>query len=184
MSKIGEKPIILPDEVQVEVKEHSVLVKGKEGEIEIFLSKHLSLERKDNELRIKRAKDEKKQKSLHGLYRSLIANAVSGVQKPWEKRLELIGTGYTVKLQGEDLEFKLGFSHKIMFKKVLGIKFQVEGGSKIVVTGCDKQLVGQVAYKIKNLKKPDVYKGKGILFEGEKLRIKPGKKAKTAEATV
>ncbi len=102
------------------------------------------------------------------------------MEKPWQKRLEVVGTGYNVKLQGEDLVFKLGYSHPVVFKKVTGIKFQVEGNNKVIIEGVDKQLVGQIAYQIKMLKKPDVYKGKGIRYEGEKLRIKPGKKAKAA----
>jgi large subunit ribosomal protein L6 len=137
----------------------------------------------NNELIIKRSNEEKKTKSLHGLYRQLVYNGVSGVEKLWEKRLEVVGTGYNVKLQGEDLVFKLGYSHPVVFKKTPGVSYQVDGNTKVIVSGVDKQLVGQIAHKIILLKKPDVYKGKGIRYEGEKLRIKPGKKAKAAGAT-
>ena len=138
--------------------------------------------KEEKNLIIKRNNNEKKVRSLHGLFRQLISNAISGVEKPWEKKLEVVGTGYTVKLQGEDLVFKIGYSHLVTFKKQPGIKYQVEGNNKVTVAGYDKQLVGQVAYQIKMIRKPDVYKGKGIRYLGEKLRIKPGKKAKAAGA--
>jgi large subunit ribosomal protein L6 len=128
---------------------------------------------------VERANNSKFQKSLHGLFRSLIANAVAGVETPWEKKLEVAGTGFNVKMQGEDLVFKVGYNHPVIFKKVEGVKYTVEGNTKVQVKSIDKQLVGEIAYKIKMIRKPDVYKGKGIKYEGEKLRIKPGKKAKT-----
>src|SRR3989344_5586731 len=127
-------------------------------------------------------KELKKVKALHGLYRTLISNAMQGVVTPWQKRLEIVGTGYNAKMQGEDLALKVGYSHPIVFKKVTGIKFQVDGNNIIIISGVDKQLVGQVAHQIKTNKKPDPYKGKGIRYEGERLKLKPGKKAKTAGA--
>lgn len=182
MSKIGQKKIIVPKLVTVEEKDNTVMIKGAMGSIAIKLPNSLSLEKIEEELVLKRANDAKKTKSLHGLFRQLIQNAVTGVEKPWEKRLEIVGTGYNVKLQGEDLVFKVGYSHPVVFKAVTGLKYQVEGNNKLVVSGADRQLVGQVAYQIKMIKKPDVYKGKGIKYENEKLRIKPGKKAKAAGA--
>jgi len=181
MSKIGEKIIEVPATVTLTIDKSTVIVKGKEGELTINLPVELSIDRKENQLTLKRVNDNKKVKSWHGLFRQLIANAVTGVDKPWVKRLEVSGTGYNVKLQGEDLVFKLGYSHLVVFKKVLGVKLGVEGNNKVIVSGPDKQQVGEVAYQIKILKKPDAYKGKGIKYEGEKLRIKPGKKAKGAE---
>ncbi|MGB9707427.1 MAG: 50S ribosomal protein L6 [Microgenomates group bacterium] len=178
MSKIGQKPILLSDKVEVYIDGQEIKIKGPEGELSFTLPKSLLMKKDDRKLVLKRLNEDKKTKSLHGLYRQLISNAVIGVEKLWEKRLEIVGTGYNVKLQGEDLVFKLGYSHPIVFKKPAGIKFKVEGNNKVVVMGIDKQLVGEVAYQIKMLKKPDVYKGKGIKYEGEKLRIKPGKKAK------
>jgi large subunit ribosomal protein L6 len=142
----------------------------------------ITLVKEGSNLVVKRKNNEKKIRSLHGLYRQLIGNAVIGVEKPWEKKLEVSGTGYTVKLQGEDLVFKIGYSHLVTFKKQPGVKYAVEGNNKVTVAGQDKQLVGQVAYQIKMIRKPDVYKGKGIKYLGEKLRIKPGKKAKAAGA--
>ncbi|MCX7880915.1 MAG: 50S ribosomal protein L6 [Patescibacteria group bacterium] len=178
MSKIGEKPVVIKEGVSIIQDKEKILIKGKEGELMINLPPDLVLENKDNLLFLKRKNNKSKVKALHGLYRQLINNAVIGVNKRWEKRLEIVGTGYNVKLQGEDLVFKLGYSHPVIFKKREGIKFNVEGNNKVIVSGCDKQLVGEIAYQIKMLKKPDAYKGKGIRYEDEKLRIKPGKKAK------
>lgn len=174
-------PIPYSQEVIIEINDKTVDIKGKEGQLTFYIPQELIVEKENNTIVVKRLRDDKKIKALHGLYRSLLFNAVSGVQKGWEKRLEIVGTGFNVKAQGEDLVFKLGYSHPITFKKIPGIVFKVEGNNKVVVHGADKQLVGQIAYEIKLLRKPDVYKGKGIRYEGEILRIKPGKKAKTAE---
>ncbi|MBI2641256.1 50S ribosomal protein L6 [Candidatus Roizmanbacteria bacterium] len=182
MSKIGEKSIQIPKSIQVDISQNSVKVKGKEGEISHTLPEVLKVQKEGEALMVKRSNNEKKTKSLHGLFRELLSNAVKGVESPWEKKLEVVGTGFNVKLQGEDLVFKVGFSHPVTFKKVSGTKFKVEGNNKVLVSGIDKQLVGQVAYQIKMLKKPDAYKGKGIRYLGEKIRIKPGKKAKTVTA--
>ncbi len=180
MSKIGQKPIIVPASVQASVQGQTVLVKGKNGELTVELPVNLSVTQEAQTLTLQRKNELKKTKSVHGLYRQLISNAVQGVETFWQKKLEVVGTGYNVKLQGEDLVFKLGYSHPVIFKKVPHIRYQVEGNNKICVLGVDKQLVGQIAFQLKLLKKPDAYKGKGIRYEGEKLRIKPGKKAKTA----
>lgn len=182
MSKIGEKPVVLSSAVTLVIEENKISIKGPQGEMSFNVPKEITVVKEENNLLIKRKNNEKKVRSLHGLYRQLISNAIVGVEKPWEKKLEVVGTGYTVKLQGEDLVFKIGYSHLVTFKKQLGIKYQVEGNNKVTVAGQDKQLVGQVAYQIKMIRKPDVYKGKGIRYLGEKLRIKPGKKAKAAGA--
>lgn len=182
MSKIGEKPVIISTAVNLKIEDNKVTIKGPQGEISLVVPKELTLIKEENNLVLKRKNNEKKTKSIHGLYRQLISNAVSGVEKSWEKKLEVVGTGFTVKSQGEDLVFKVGYSHPVVFKKQPGIKYQVEGNNKITVAGIDKQLVGQVAYQIKIIKKPDVYKGKGIRYLGEKLRIKPGKKVKAGPA--
>ncbi len=183
MSKIGQKQIVVPQTVNLEIAGNLITVKGSAGSVVVELPHNLSVERDKETLSVKRAGDDKKNKSVHGLYRQLLYNAVVGVEKPWEKRLEVVGTGYNVKPQGEDLVFKLGYSHPVVFKAVPGIKYKVEGNNKVVVFGADRQLVGQVAYQIKIIKKPDAYKGKGIKYDQEKLRIKPGKKAKAAGAT-
>lgn len=180
MSKIGQKQIEVSSAVTAEVTQNKIHIKGPLGQVSIELPNGLEATKKENVISIKRLKEDKKTKSLHGLYRQLIYNAVTGAEKAWEKRLEVVGTGYNVKMQGEDLIFKLGYSHPSLFKKVPGISYKVEGNNKVVVSGSDKQLVGQVSYQIKSLRKPDAYKGKGIRYEGEILRIKPGKKAKAA----
>jgi len=182
MSKIGEKVIAISNAVSVTIADNKIIIKGPLGEMSFDVPKELALNRKENQLIIERKNDDKKVRSLHGLYRQLISNAIVGVEKAWEKKLEVVGTGYTVKLQGEDLVFKIGYSHLVTFKKQPGIKYLVEGNTKVTVSGYDKQLVGQIAYQIKMIRKPDVYKGKGIRYLGEKLRIKPGKKAKAAGA--
>lgn len=180
MSKIGEKSIVISSVVNVTIDNNKINIKGPQGEMSFDIPKELTIVREENNLLIKRNNNDKKVRSAHGLYRQLIGNAILGVEKPWEKKLEVVGTGYTVKLQGEDLVFKIGYSHLVTFKKQPGIKYQVEGNNKVTVVGHDKQMVGQVAYQIKMIRKPDVYKGKGIRYLGEKLRIKPGKKAKAA----
>lgn len=183
MSKIGQKTIEIPQGVTCTVEKKTVAVKGPKGEFTLNLPESLEAKMDTNTILIQRKGEDKKTKSLHGLYRQLVFNGVMGVNEHWKKRLEVVGTGFNVKLQGEDLVFKLGYSHQIVFKKVPAIIFQVEGNNTVVVSGVDKQLVGQIAHQIKLLKKPDAYKGKGIRYEGEKLRIKPGKKAKAAGAT-
>lgn len=180
MSKIGNKPVEVPENVNVSITDiNEIKIANGSNEIKIAVPKSLQLSFTDKKVIVKRQSEDKKTKALHGLYRSLIANAVAGVVKPWEKRLEIVGTGYNVKMQGEDLVFKIGYSHPVVFNKVQGIQYKVEGNNKIVVAGIDKQLVGQIAYQIKIIKKPDPYKGKGIRYQGEILKLKPGKKAKT-----
>ena len=179
MSKIGEKVIQIQPGVEVDIIHDLVKVKGKEGGLEFKIPRELQVVRGSEGVKVKRLNEGKRAKSLHGLYRTILSNAIKGIENPWEKRLEVVGTGYNVKLQGEDLVFKIGYSHPLTFKKIPGIRFELEGNNKVIVKGMDKQLVGQVAYQIKSMRMPDAYKGKGIRYEGEKLRIKPGKKAKT-----
>ena len=183
MSKIGNIPVQIPETIKVDINQDAIVVKGVEGELRFTVPKVLQLKQEGDKLLIKAGKEEKKIKSLHGLYRQLIFNAVKGVGTPWQKKLEVVGTGYNVKLQGEDLVFKIGYSHPVIFKKRPQIKFRVEGNNKVVVLGVDKQLVGQIAYQIRILKPPDAYKGKGIRYEGEKIKLKPGKKVKATTAS-
>lgn len=184
MSKIGQKPILIPSDVTIDLeelkakKETLVKIKGKNGQMEIIIPHILKVGKNNNSLVITRRNETKKAKSFHGLFRSLIANAVIGVEKLWCKELEIVGTGYTVKPQGEDLVLKLGYSHLITFKKVAGIKFTIKKTNRITIEGVNKQLVGEVAYQIRSLRKPDPYKGKGIRYLGEVIKLKPGKKVK------
>ena len=180
MSKIGNIPIQVPATVQLKINQNSISFIGREGEMHFTVPKVLQLKQEGDKLLVKAVNDEKKTKSVHGLYRQLLFNAVTGVETPWQKKLEVIGTGFNVKLQGEDLVFKVGYSHPVVFKRNPNIKFQIEGNNKVVVSGFDKQIVGKVAYQIKMIKPPDVYKGKGIRYEGEKIKLKPGKKVKTS----
>ena len=131
MSKIGEKPIIIPPTVSVDIVDTSVTVKGKEGVLTIAIPQGIKAKKQENQLIIIRENNSKYQKSLHGLIRSLIANAVMGVETPWEKKLEVSGTGFNVKMQGEDLVFKVGYNHPVVFKKVEKVTFAVEGTTKI-----------------------------------------------------
>ncbi|MEO6508900.1 MAG: 50S ribosomal protein L6 [Patescibacteria group bacterium] len=180
MSKIGQQTITVPTTVQLEIGGSDVKVKSTNGELSFRLPKAITVSQEGNIVSVKRSSDSKSSKSLHGLYRSLISNAVNGLDKAWTKNLEVVGTGFNVKMQGEDLLFKVGYSHTVTYKKVEGIKFTVDGTTKVSISGADKQLVGQVAYQIKMIRKPDVYKGKGIRYEGEHIKLKAGKKAKTA----
>lgn len=179
MSKIGEKPIEVPDlvEVTIESKSH-ILVKGPKGQLGIDIPHEISVTQEGNIIRVMRSKDAKKDKSFHGLVRSLIANAVYGVSEGWSKRLEVVGTGYNVKMQGKDLVFKVGYSHLVEFKADEDITFSTEGNNICIVSGINKQRVGEIAHRIKSIRKPDPYKGKGIRYEGEYIKLKPGKKAK------
>ena len=178
MSKIGNAPITVPIAVTVQIPGDFVEVKGPNGTLTHSIPHGITVSREGERILVKTKKEDKKTKSMHGFYRQLLANAIAGVEKAWEKRLEVVGTGFNVKLQGEDLIFKLGFSHTVTFVKVPNIIFKVEGNTKVIVSGIDKQKVGQIAYQIKILKKPDVYKGKGIRYQGEIIKLKPGKKVK------
>lgn len=180
MSKIGNKLIPVSSTISVSINGLEINVKGKEGEMKIVLPTTLSALYENGFITVKRLNEKPETKALHGLFRSLLSNAVIGVETPWEKRMEVVGTGFNVKVQGEDLVFKVGFSHPVVFKKVPKVTYSVIGNNKIILKSVDKQLVGEVAYKVKLVRKPDAYKGKGIKYENEKLRIKPGKKAKTA----
>jgi large subunit ribosomal protein L6 len=180
MSKIGNAPVTIEATTQVEINPDLVKVTGKEGSVSIAIPFGISVAKDGEQIIVKRSSESKKVKALHGLIRSLINNAVIGVSKKWEKDLEVFGTGYRVKAQGEDLLFEVGYSHTVTFKKAEGVHFTVEGNNKVKIDGVDKQKVGEIAYKIRSIKKPDAYKGKGIRYKGEVLRLKPGKKAKAA----
>ncbi len=179
MSRIGIKPVLITDGVTVSIDEDMVVVKGSQAELTVPLPRQISVKNEENTLIIERSAETKSVKSLHGLIRSLLQNAVTGVSKSWEKKLEVIGTGYRVRLQGRDLVFDVGYSHPVTFKGVENVQYGVQAGV-VTISGADRQLVGEIANKIKSIRKPDPYKGKGIRYEGEVLKLKPGKKAKTA----
>lgn len=179
MSRIGSQSISITDGTQVTLHNGEVLVKSSQGELAVQIPKDITVKIEDSVIFVHRDNDINETKALHGLARCLIQNAVTGIQKPWEKKLEVIGTGYKVKLQGRDLVFDVGYSHSVKFNSVEGVQYGVQG-NVVTISGADKQRVGEVANKIKSIRKPDPYKGKGIRYAGEKIKLKPGKKAKTA----
>jgi large subunit ribosomal protein L6 len=177
MSRIGKKPITIPAGVTVTFNEDVVKVSGPLGNLESGLRPEIGHSLENNVLSFYIKNETKEAKAFYGLVRSLVNNMVEGVSKGFEKKLELEGVGYRVSLSGSDLIFKLGFSHDVSVKAPQGIKFEVEGNTKLTIKGHDKQLVGQVASNIRKLKKPEPYKGKGIKYAGEVIRRKAGKSA-------
>lgn len=178
MSRIGSAPIQLSDNAAVTISGQDVTVTGPQGELHHTLHPLIKVKQIENQLAVSRQDDTKFSRALHGLHRSLLANMVTGVTQGFEKRLELIGTGYRVAKAGDKLTLQLGFSHPIEIVPKLGITFEVEGQNKIIIKGSDKQRVGQAAADIRALRKPEPYKGKGIRYEGETVRRKAGKAAK------
>jgi large subunit ribosomal protein L6 len=181
MSRIGKLPINLPEGVTIDIKDSIVTVKGKLGELSQELKCGITAEVEEGDIVVKRPSDSKKDKSMHGLYRSLISNMIEGVSKGYEINMELVGVGYRAENQGQILELNLGFSHPIYF--VLPEEVKVEAvtdrrsNPTIKLTSFDKQLIGQVAAKIRSYRMPEPYKGKGIKFAGEQIRRKAGKSA-------
>jgi large subunit ribosomal protein L6 len=182
MSRIGKQPIAIPDGVTVQADGGRVTVKGPGGTLDERVSPDMRVAIEGGEVRVERPSDEREHRALHGLTRSLIANMVEGVTKGFERKLEIQGVGYRVALKGRDLELQLGFSHPVDFAAPEGIDFEVPAPNRITVKGIDKQLVGETAAKIRKLRKPEPYKGKGIRYEGEYVRKKAGKAAKAAMA--
>jgi len=180
MSRIGNNPVAIPEGVTVDVKDNEIVVKGKMGEL---TQKYAAVEINvaDNQVWVTRPSDSKEHKAKHGLYRSLLVNMIEGVSKGWTKELELVGVGYRASNQGQKLELALGFSHNIVLDLAPEVKIETasEKGKNPVIklTSHDKQLVGQVAAKIRSFRKPEPYKGKGVKFVGEQLRRKAGKSA-------
>ena len=181
MSRIGNAPISLPEGVEVKVEGAAVSVKGKKGELFQEIDRDLSIEIEDNVLTVKRPTDQKRHKALHGLYRSLISNMVVGVSEGYKIELELVGVGFRASNSGQVLEMALGFSHPVIFLIPAEVKVTTEmkKGSPplVILESNDKQLIGQVAARIRSIRKPEPYKGKGIRFKGEVLRRKEGKTA-------
>ncbi len=180
MSRIGKSPVVIPEGVTVDIKDNVITVKGKLGELtQEFTDVSLKLE--DGQLLVERPSDSKDHTAKHGLYRSLIHNMVEGVSNGWSKNLELVGVGFRASNQGQRLELALGFSHNIVLEIAPEVKVETvsdKGKNPIIkLTSFDKQLVGQVAAKIRAFRKPEPYKGKGIKFVGEELRRKAGKSA-------
>ena len=177
MSRIGKKPIAVPDGVEIDVKPGFVSVKGPKGELRQALSPDMTVSQDNGTLTVERPTDRGEHRALHGLTRSLIANMVEGVTDGFEKRLEIQGVGYRARLQGKALELSVGYSHAISVTAPEGIEFEVPTPTQVIVRGIDKQLVGEMAARIRRTRPPEPYKGKGIRYAGEHVRRKVGKRA-------
>jgi large subunit ribosomal protein L6 len=179
MSRIGRQPVPVPAGVEVTISGQEVSVKGPKGTLTHTVPTPLEVVRGDDGvLTVTRPDDERESRSLHGLTRTLLANMVLGVTDGYEKKLEIVGTGYRVQAKGQNLEFALGFSHPVVVDPPEGITFAVESPTKFSVSGIDKQAVGEIAAKIRKLRRPDPYKGKGVRYAGEQVRRKVGKAGK------
>ncbi len=188
MSRIGKLPIKLPQGVQVNISGNNIVkIKGPLGELEQYVNPAISVDVKDNLINVERKTEQKKHKSMHGLYRSLLSNMVTGVSKGYEIIQEIEGVGYKASANGQILELTLGYSHDIIFEIPMEVKVQTvaeKGKSqKIILKSIDKQLIGQIAAKIRSFRRPEPYKGKGIRFLNEQLRRKAGKTAAAATAS-
>jgi large subunit ribosomal protein L6 len=177
MSRIGRAPIAVPDGVEVSIDGRSVAVKGPKGELNHKLADPITIEQADGELRLARPTDRGPHRALHGLSRALVANMVEGVSSGFEKRLEIQGVGYRAQLKGKGIELSVGFSHPVQIDAPDGITLQVPESTEVIISGIDKQAVGQIAAEIRAVRPPEPYKGKGIRYLGEDVRRKVGKRA-------
>ncbi len=181
MSRIGRMPIEIPAGVEVKVNGNEVTVKGPKGELKETFHKDITIAVEGNVINVTRPSDNKEHRSLHGLTRTLVANMVEGVTKGFSKELEVQGVGYRVAKQGKDLVMNLGFSHQVIVPEIAGISIDVPTPNKIVISGADKQQVGQFAAEVREKRPPEPYKGKGIRYVGEHVRHKEGKAGKGAK---
>jgi len=177
VSRIGRKPIAVPDGVTVEIRPGSVAVRGPKGELSERVSPEMAVSQEDGRVVVTRPTDRGDHRALHGLTRTLVANMVTGVTQGFEKRLEIQGVGYRAALRGRDLEMQLGFSHPVTVRAPQGITFEVPQPTQIVVSGSSKQQVGEIAAQIRKWRPPEPYKGKGVRYAGEHVVRKVGKRA-------
>ncbi|EGD55149.1 50S ribosomal protein L6 [Gordonia neofelifaecis] len=178
MSRIGKNPIEIPAGVDVAIDGQDVKVKGPKGELSLTVTSPIEVAKEENAIVVTRPNDDRQNRALHGLNRSLLNNLVVGVTQGYTTKMEIFGVGYRVQAKGKDLEFALGYSHPVPIEAPEGITFAVESPTKFSVSGIDKQLVGQISANIRRLRRPDPYKGKGIRYEGEQIRRKVGKTGK------
>ncbi len=178
MSRIGQMPIAVPPGVAVSINRDEVRVAGPKGELHRHFNPDMSIILNDNTLMVSRPNDSREHRSLHGLTRSLLANMVQGVVNGFEKNLEIVGVGYRAEKAGDKLIIRVGFSHLVEVSPLPGVSLSVEGSTRIKVTGIDKEVVGEMAAKIRAIRPPDAYKGKGIRYFGEPVRLKAGKAGK------
>ena len=177
MSRIGKKPIQIPDKVKVEISGTNVAVTGPKGSLSLDHHPRMKVVMEESEIRVQRPSDSKTSRSLHGLTRALINNMIVGVTEGFKKNLEILGVGYRAESRGKGIQLMLGYSHPIVLIPPPGVTIELEGNNKIHVSGIDKQMVGEVAAKIRSFRPPEPYKGKGIRYEGEEVRRKAGKTA-------
>lgn len=175
MSRIGRLPIDIPEGVTLKQDENKLTVKGPKGELSKEFSPLMTINITDDQVIVERSSDNREDRSLHGLTRSLIESMITGVTEGFEKKLEMVGVGYNAKLKGKDLELEVGYSHPVIIKTEGQIEFEVEKNTNITVKGIDKQLVGEMAAKIRSVREPEPYKGKGIKYVDEHIRRKVGK---------
>ncbi|MFH1640187.1 MAG: 50S ribosomal protein L6 [Chloroflexota bacterium] len=178
MSRIGKLPIAIPPGVTVDIKENEVTVVGPKGKLGRRFNPDINIALKDNSVVVTRPDDAREHRALHGLTRSLLANMLTGVSSGFEKGLEMVGVGYRVEKDGANIVLRCGFSHQVKVNPLSGVALSVEGNNKIKVTGIDKEVVGEMAAEIRAIRPPDAYKGKGIRYAGEQIKLKPGKAAK------
>jgi large subunit ribosomal protein L6 len=179
MSRIGRLPVAVPSGVNVGYAERVVSVKGPKGELTHRCAEPLDVKIENGEVSVSRPDESKRTRQLHGLTRTLIANMIDGVTRGFSKTLDIVGVGYRAQMQGKKLQLQVGFSHPVILEPPAGIEIKVEGTNKITVSGADKQQVGQMAAQIREIRRPEPYKGKGIRYEGEHVRRKLGKAGKT-----
>jgi large subunit ribosomal protein L6 len=175
MSRIGKKAVSIPKDVKVEIKERAVFAEGQKGKLNLTLPVGINLEIKDGLLFVKRQRDTKSDRALHGLYRALIVNMIKGVSEGYVKEMEIIGVGFKAQVQGNKLTMNLGFSHPVYYNAPDGIKIETPKPTQVVVRGIDKEKVGEVASEIRAIYPPEPYKGKGIRYAGEFVKKKIGK---------
>ncbi len=178
MSRVGLMPITVPPGVEVNIKQGEVTVAGPKGELHRRFHPDMSISLDNNTLVVSRPSDGRVHRSLHGLTRSLLANMVEGVTRGFEKGLEIVGVGYRAEKAGDKLVIRIGFSHLVEVSPLPGVSLDIEGGNRIKVTGIDKEVVGEMAARIRAIRPPDAYKGKGIRYAGESVRLKAGKAGK------
>ena len=178
MSRIGKMPITIPSGVEVSVAGQNVSVKGPKGSLTHVLREPIAIKQDGATLTLTRPNETREARSLHGMSRTIVNNMIEGVTKGYSKKINIVGVGYKVAAKGKDLEFALGYSHPISFKADEGITFKIDSPTEILISGIDKQLVGETAAKIQKLRKADPYKGKGLHLEGAKIRRKQGKTGK------
>tara|TARA_A100001037_G_scaffold305614_1_gene346493 strand:- start:26433 stop:26972 length:540 start_codon:yes stop_codon:yes gene_type:complete len=175
VSRIGNKPINIPSGVSVERTGEEIVVKGSKGELRQRIDAGIQVRQENDTVFVERSSDQREQRALHGLTRALVANMVTGVHEGFTRTLELVG--YRLQAQGNGVNIQLGFSHPVIIEPMDGITFEVEGNNRLHIRGIDKQIVGEQAARIRRLRPPDAYKGKGVRYAGEQIRLKPGKSA-------